>query len=340
MRHLLIFLGTIFLGLFIILVYRNSHLKSDTKPVLRVYASSSFISQWGPGPWLKAEFEKTCQCKVEFQESIDSYLMIQKIKSESVRGVDVVMGFDQFDLELARQSAAWKKVERPLEDQKDSYALNKVGDFVPYDYSLVSFVHRISDLSPAPQSFQELSREDLKNQLVLIDPRSSSLGLQMLLWLVTSYGEEKAFELLKSINENVKIYASSWSGAYGLFKEKQAGLVLSYVTSPLYHKIEEKDMGYSAAAFKEGHPLQIEYAGIPEACKECELAQEFINLVLSENGQKIIVQKNYMFPVLKDVLENSIIKEIPPYERLPIPAPSISERERLIKKWTQLRRSQ
>ena len=33
---------------------------------LTVYTYESFVSDWGPGPKVKEEFEKTCGCKVEW----------------------------------------------------------------------------------------------------------------------------------------------------------------------------------------------------------------------------------------------------------------------------------
>jgi len=35
-------------------------------PVLTVYAPDYFASEWGPGPAIEAEFEKTCGCDLQF----------------------------------------------------------------------------------------------------------------------------------------------------------------------------------------------------------------------------------------------------------------------------------
>ena len=52
-----------------------------------------------------------------------------------------------------------------------------------------------------------------------------------------------------------------WSEAYGLFTKGEAPMVLSYTTSPAYHMVAENTERYQAAAFREGHYLQIEVAG-------------------------------------------------------------------------------
>ncbi|MEL7517309.1 MAG: thiamine ABC transporter substrate-binding protein, partial [Pseudomonadota bacterium] len=38
---------------------------ADT-PVLTVYAGDYFTSEWGPGPIIEAEFEKVCDCDLEW----------------------------------------------------------------------------------------------------------------------------------------------------------------------------------------------------------------------------------------------------------------------------------
>ena len=45
-------------------------------------------------------------------------------------------------------------------------------------------------------------------------------------------------------------------------------MVLSYTTSPAYHMIAEKTDRYQAAAFAEGHYVQIEVAGMTASTAE------------------------------------------------------------------------
>ncbi len=58
-------------------------------------------------------------------------------------------------------------------------------------------------------------------------------------------------------------------------------MVLSYTTSPAYHVIAENSTRYKAAAFKEGHYLQIEVAGLIEASPEKELARKFLAFMMT-----------------------------------------------------------
>lgn len=340
-RHFLGFLVFIFGGLFLVLFIKNNRdLSKENKPVLRVFAASSFIAQWGPGPWLRNQFEAQCGCRVEFFDGADTTILMQRLKSESRQGADVVLGLDQFDLELAKSTLAWK----PLSSEGVDFEPEVVGaisqaEFLPYDFGVMSFVFRKSELQQFPKSLDDFLKPEWKDKIAMQDPRTSSPGLQFLLWVIQVKGEEEAWKYIKNFNKQVKTYSTNWSTAYGLFTKNQAATVFSYVTSPIYHKVEEKNLDVVAVELSEGHPLQFEYLGIPENCVQCELAQKFVNLILSKEGQKVIMQKNYMFPVLKGAKEGTPFAEIPPYKTIPFAqVQSQSERERLLKKWSALRR--
>lgn len=344
MKNFLIFLVLIFAGLFsAIYLKRNSQNAEDGRPVLKVFASSSFISQWGPGPWLKENFESTCDCRVEFQDSADSNILIQRLKSEGrLGGADVVLGFDQYDLELAQKGLEWKKMNLQDFDIVESVKLSLNQDtFIPYDWSLLSFVVRKSDFPHLPKNLDDLLAPEFKGQIVMEDPRTSSPGLQFLLWLIQLKGEEKAFDFLSQFNQHIHSYAPNWSSAYGLFQKAQVKSVYSYVTSPIYHLLEDKSTDVVALEFAEGHPMQTEFAGIPATCRNCELATQFVTLLMSKDAQKVIMEKNYMLPVINGVREGTVFSNLPNYKISDFKVlPSLNDRERILKKWSALRRGE
>lgn len=342
MKNFIVYLVLIFGGLFVAqFVKTNQETARESKPVVRVFASSSFVAQWGPGPWIKSKFEETCGCRIEFFDGADSTILMQRLKSESRLGADLVLGFDQYDLEMARAGFGWKKSN--VDRSRFVDEIQKVWpetDFVPYDWGVLSFVFRQSELTHLPRNFDELLAPEFVSGLSMQDPRTSSPGLQFFLWIVQVMGEDQAFQYLKKFNKQVKAYSTSWSMAYGLFSKSQAKGAFSYVTSPVYHKVEEKNLDVVAVSFDEGHPTQLEYMGIPATCTQCELAEKLKDLILSAEGQKIIMEKNYMFPVIKDVRAGTVFADVPPYRTLAVPVVAPAERERLLKKWSVLRRSE
>jgi thiamine transport system substrate-binding protein len=73
-------------------------------------------------------------------------------------------------------------------------------------------------------------------------------------------------------------------------------MVLSYTTSPAYHMIEEKTERYQAAAFAEGHYVQIEVAGIVKTSSRVQLARQFIEFMMGPKFQDVIPTTNWMWP--------------------------------------------
>ncbi len=75
-------------------------------------------------------------------------------------------------------------------------------------------------------------------------------------------------------------------------------MVLSYTTSPAYHMIAESESRYQAASFSDGHGMQIEVAAKLKNAPNPELADRFMQFILTQDFQSIIPMGNWMFPVV------------------------------------------
>lgn len=343
MRHFIVFLGLVFLTLFLFVINRTEKNQSQKeKRSLRVFSYSSFSSKYGPGLQLKEAFEKSCDCQVNFIEGNDSGVLIQKLKLEGQSlGADLVIGFDQYDLQRAIEEVKWREVRvQGLELDPGLSGLPQNKFFVPYDWGVLTFIARKSETPDPPKSLRDFLKPEYKRKIALQDPRYSSPGLQFLFWVVRVLGEEEGFRFLKEMISQAHSFAPSWSTAYGLFQKKQAQFVFSYFTSPLYHEIEEKDLDYYALTLKEPPPVQLEFVGIPDFCRQCELSEMMINLMMSLEGQRIIMNKNYMFPVLREARVGTPFESVNYGGLLKLEIPSSQEVDRLLKRWTEIRRSE
>ena len=115
------------------------------------------------------------------------------------------------------------------------------------------------------------------------------------MWVKAAYGAE-APAIWEGLADNVVTVTKGWSEAYGLFLEGEADMVLSYTTSPAYHMIAEDDHGKKAAVFEEGHYLQVEVAGKLAASDQPELADQFLQFMVSDAFQSVIPTSNWSFP--------------------------------------------
>ena len=60
-------------------------------------------------------------------------------------------------------------------------------NFAPFDWGYFAFVYDKTKLETPPKSFEELAASDLK--IIIEDPRSSTPGLGLLMWVKAAYGD-------------------------------------------------------------------------------------------------------------------------------------------------------
>ena len=265
---------------------------------LTVYTYSSFTAEWGPGPGIEKAFEAKCGCDMEFIGLDDGVSLLTRLRLEGERSrADIVLGLDTnltaeaqatgllaphgLDLSHLRLPVAW---EDPT--------------FVPFDYGWFAFVYNRENLPNPPSSLDGLVQAPETLKIIVQDPRTSTPGLGLLLWLRKVYGDG-AGDAWQALQPRILTVTKGWSEAYGLFLEGEAPLVLSYTTSPAYHRIAESDSRYEAAVFEEGHYMQVEVAAKLRNAPNPELADRFLAFVTSEGFQQHIPTGNWMFPVIE-----------------------------------------
>lgn len=341
MRHFIAFIIIVFGLLTAFYFRREDKSKSIEDKKIHVYASSSFVAKWGPGPALKELFEKQNIFKIEFIESSETATTLQKINFEGENSLaDVVLGLDQFDLSRIAPNLKWREINRGNIKYSSSIAsVANEKNFAPYDWAPLSFITRKS-VKTNINSLQDLLDPEFKSKVALQDPRTSSPGLQFLVWVFETKSSDEAVKYLKSMMKQAHSYSPSWSAAYGLFKNNQADLVFSYVTSPVYHLVEEKDDQFLSVETKEALPVQVEFAGIPATCKNCEAAELFVNFLMSEPAQKIIMSKNYMLPIVDHVKEATPFDAIKVYKTLPVKFYDQSKLEKWLNTWAEIRKNE
>lgn len=285
------------------------------KPVLTVYTYDSFSADWGPGPAIKKAFEAQCGCELKYVALEDGVSLLNRLRMEGKNSkADVVLGLDNNLLQAAEQTGLFAKAP------KTAARLTVPGGwdnttFVPYDYGYFAFVYDKNKLKNPPKSLDELINSDQKWKVIYEDPRTSTPGLGLMLWMQKVYGD-KAPQAWEKLAKKTVTVTKGWSEAYGLFLKGESDLVLSYTTSPAYHIVEEKKDNYAAADFTEGHYMQVEVAGQLANSQQPKLAEEFMKFVTTEDFQKVIPAGNWMYPVINTPLPDA-------FKQLTIPAKSL-----------------
>ncbi|MEQ9257478.1 MAG: thiamine ABC transporter substrate binding subunit [Roseovarius sp.] len=261
-------------------------------PELTVYTYDSFVAEWGPGPLVEKAFEATCACDLKLVGVEDGAALLARVRLEGERSeADVVLGLDTNLMAAAKQTGLF--AEHTVEAEYDLPLAWEDPVFVPYDWGYFAFVH--DKKMQVPQSLAALAESDAT--ILIQDPRSSTPGLGLLMWVKAAYGDQ-APEIWEALSDNIVTVTKGWSEAYGLFLEGEADMVLSYTTSPAYHLIAEEDDSKAAALFEEGHYMQVEVAAKLASTDQPDLADAFLQFMVTDAFQSVIPTTNWMYPAV------------------------------------------
>ncbi|WBU53561.1 thiamine ABC transporter substrate binding subunit [Paracoccus sp. SCSIO 75233] len=260
-------------------------------PEFTVYAPDYFASEWGPGPKIKEGFEAICDCDLKF---VTGDVLPRILLEGEQTAADAVIGLNTDVTKRARETGLFAPHNEDLSGL--TLPVEWTDDvFLPFNWGETAFVYDNTRLENPPASFDELlnAPDDLK--IVIQDPRSSISGLALLLWVKSVYGD-RATEAWEKLQPKVLTVTAGWSESYGMFTDGEADMVLSYTTSPAYHIGAEQDETKQAAIFPEGHYFMVELAAQLATSDQPELAQKFMDYILSEDFQGMIAEANWSYP--------------------------------------------
>ncbi len=302
---------------------------------LTVYTYESFTAEWGPGPKVKENFEAQCDCTVNFVAVADGVALLNRLRLEGEETeADILLGLDTNLTYEARQTGLFVPHGISL-DKVDVPAGWSDDVFVPFDFGYFAVIYDTQAVSEPPSSLKELVEGGAEPKIAIQDPRTSTPGLGLLLWIKAVYGED-APQAWEQLSEKVLTVTPGWSEAYGLLTSGEAPMVLSYTTSPAYHLIADREERYEAIEFPEGHYIQIEVAAITTKGAENPLSASFMEFMTGPGFQDVIPETNWMFPAgeTEEPLNPVFSDMIRPGEPLAIDAETVAEnRSAWIDEW-------
>jgi len=274
--------------------------KSDAQLV--IYAYDSFASEWGPAPIVIPAFEKATGIKVELVVPGDAgQVLARAIDEKKAPVADILIGIDGNLLPKAL-SAGVLAAYKPKENKTipANLILDSEWRLTPYDWSSFAIIWDSEKLSNPPGSLEDLTKPEYARKLILMDPRTSTPGLGFVAWTAAAYGEGLA-DYWKRLKPSILTMSPGWDTGYGLFTAGEAPLVISYTTSAAYHAEYETAGRYRALEFSDGHPVQIEGAGIVAKARHRKAAEAFIDFMLTSEFQSALPLTNWMYPVMPGI---------------------------------------
>ena len=276
---------------------KNQNAKVDS---LTIWTYDSFVSEWGPGPALAKLYQEKTGTKIVFQSKGDGGALLAEILARGKDAeADAVIGLDDKLAPRALESGLFTPLHLTnLKNIDKKLLIDSQSRLVPYDYGNFAFIWdskwEEKELLP-PKNLEQMTRPEYKKKIIIMDPRTSTPGLGLLAWTQAVYGDNWE-DYWKRLAPSILAMTPGWDTGYGLFTKGEAPLVLSYSTSPAYHKAYENSERYRALVFEEGHPLEIELAGVLINSKKRKAAEGFLDFLLTEEAQSILPETQWMFP--------------------------------------------
>jgi thiamine transport system substrate-binding protein len=266
---------------------------------------------------------------------------------------DVLYGVDNTFLSRALDADIFESYPSPLlEVVPDAFELDTQHRALPVNYGdvCINYDRAYFDQNnlPLPQSLQDLTRSEYRGLLVVQNPATSSPGLAFMMATIAEFGEEGWLDFWRALRENDVVVVNSWETAYYTNFSGSAGqgpqpMVVSYGSSPPAEVIfaeQPLDEAPTASIIAPNMCFrQIEFAGILRGTRHRELAERFIDFMLSVPFQEDLPLQMFVFPVNANAnLPQAFIDyaQIPTSPAALDPAVIAANRERWIQAWDEV----
>ena len=259
-----------------------------------------------------ADFEVQNNARVEFLKSGDTGAALNRaILTKESPMADVFYGVDNTFLSRALSEDIFEAYESPLlEKIPTDFKLDLENRALPVDYGDVCINYDKAyfeehDL-PVPQTLDELVKPQYHGLLVVENPATSSPGLAFMLATVAHYGPDGFLDYWRQLRANGVVVVNDWETAYYMNFSGSSGrgpqpMVVSYGSSPPAEVIfAEEPLDEAPTASIIGPQTcfrQIEFAGIIKGARQRDLAEKFIDFMLSVPFQEDIPMQMFVFPV-------------------------------------------
>jgi len=305
-----------------------------------------------------AAFESENNVRLQFLEAGDTGSALNKaILSKDAPLADVFYGVDNTFLTRALEEDLFEAYLSPLIAEIPSYyLLDPQFRALPVDYADVClnydpayFAQESRDtmtttLPLPPQSLEDLLQPAYKGMLVVENPATSSPGLAFLLTTIAHFGEPGYLDYWQGLVDNDVLVVNDWNTAYYTEFSRSGGtrpIVVSYNSSPVFELIYADpplDVPPTAAIVSDETCFrQIEFVGILKGTANRDLAEKWIDFMLSIAFQEDMPLQMAVFPVNKNAQLNETFAQflaVPQILALVTPADIADKRDAWIEDWT------
>ncbi|MFZ6030765.1 MAG: thiamine ABC transporter substrate-binding protein [Chloroflexota bacterium] len=320
---------------------------SDAPRTLTVMSHDSFaISEEA-----LAVFEQANHVTVQFLAAGDTGTALNKaILAKNNPLADVFYGVDNTFLSRALEEGIFEAYDAPaLQVIPAEFQLDSQNRALPIDYGDVCLNYDIAALNeagiPPPGSLEDLLDPAYQGLLVVEDPATSSPGLAFLLATIGHFGEDGFLDFWAGLRANDVKVVDGWETAYYTEFTRAGGtrpIVVSYSSSPAFEVIYADppvtEPPTAAVVADESCFRQIEFVGILAGTQNRDLAEKWVDFMLSTTFQEDMPLQMFVFPVNPQAqLDEQFTRFLVNPQKTANLAPEViaANREEWIQAWTE-----
>ena len=289
------------------MIFLSCHNNDYTVQTLRIITHDSFDVKQE----LMDDFSKINNIQVEIIKAGDAnQILTRSILNAGNPEGDLIFGIDNIaykridnfsELLVPYLSEYRKQIPRKILN-----AFDDVLYFTPIDYGYVSINYDPKfNNQPPPQNFEELLEPAWKDKFIVLDPATSSPGLQFLISTIAYFGQDAWLDFWQELKQNNVLITDSWTSGYYTHFSQNGGdrpLVVSYTTSPaaeaFFGGLEQPP---TQNVILDNLFRQVESVSILKGSKNIDNAKKFIDFMLTDNFQKQVPETMFVYPVIQDL---------------------------------------
>ncbi|MBI5565138.1 MAG: thiamine ABC transporter substrate-binding protein [Chloroflexi bacterium] len=258
------------------------------------------------------QFEAANNVKVQFIKQGDAGQALNRaILTKDNPEADVLFGVDNTFMSRALEAGVLDSYKpAALSSIAAEFQLDPDGRLIPIDFGDVCLnidkAYFAQKNLPLPQSLKDLTDAKYKDLLVVENPAGSSPGLAFMLATIATFGEDGWLDFWAALKQNGVKVVEDWNTAYYTEFSGSSGkgprpIVVSYASSPPAEVVfadppidqpPTESIVAPQTCFR-----QIEFAGIIKGAKQRDLAEKWLDFMLSVPYQEDLPLNQFVYPV-------------------------------------------
>lgn len=192
---------------------------------------------------------------------------------------------------------------------------------------------------PIPRCWNDLVKPEYKGEIQIADPQSSGTAYTALATFIQLWGEDKAFEFFKSLDNNISQYTKSGVTPSRNAARGEIAIGVGFLHD--YSLEQSKGAPLELISPCEGTGYEIGGVSIIKGARNIDNAKLFVDWVMSKEGQELAWKKGKSFQILTNTQAEQSPNALDPTKLKLINYDmdtygSSSERKRLINKWVEV----